>query len=110
MKKFSMLLLACFTILATQSCGNREVQYGDVTYDESTQTVLYEDKPYNGTVMGDSSHPNEKAIVKNGKVVDIITTTELSNGYKEIRHKDGSCEYYDYNGDRISKSEFEKNN
>lgn len=109
MKKSTILLLACFTILATQSCGNKEVQYSDVKYDEATQTVFYEDKPYNGIVMGDSSHPNKKSIVKNGKVVDVITTTELSNGYKEIRHQDSSCEYYDYKGNRITKREFEDN-
>ena len=93
----------------TLSCGNRELGYNEVEYDEATQTVLYEGKPFTGKVNGDVSHANEQAIVRNGKIVDIIETTEKANGYKKVRHQDKSCEYYDYEGNRISKSEYEKN-
>ncbi len=91
------------------SCGNREVSRSEVEYDEATQTVLFEGKPFTGKVIGDGSHANEYAIIRNGKLVDVIKTYESSNGYKEIRHKDGSSEYYDYNDKRINKSEYEAN-
>lgn len=35
---------------------------------------------------------------------------EKANGYKKIVHQDNSTEYYDYDGNRISKSEYETNN
>lgn len=109
MKKYLKIALLSMVIISFQSCGNREVQYNEVYYDQATQTVIYDGKPFTGIVNGDDAHPNEHAIIKDGKIVDIIKITQLSNGYTEKRHKDGSCEYYDYNGDRISKTEFEKN-
>ena len=100
-----------FSILfCLQSCGNREVSYSDVRYDAKTQTILYEDKPFTGKVIGDPSHPNDCVIIRDGKVTDVITTIVKSNGYKVITHKDGSSEYYDYKGKRITKSEYNSNN
>ena len=92
------------------SCGNKQVEYKEIEYEESTQTILFDGKPFTGKVNGEGTHANEQAIVRNGKVVDIIKTVEKANGYKKITHKDNSCEYYDYNGNRISKSEYKNNN
>lgn len=108
-----MIRLIIYIVLLTSSllicsCGNREVSYTEVEYDKATETFLYEGKPYTGKILADEDHSNEYAIVKDGKLIDIVKTRESSNGYKEIRHKDGSSEYYDYNGNRISKSEYEK--
>lgn len=102
----SLLILS----IALVSCGNREVSSSEIEYDNETQTVLFEGKPFTGKVLGDDDHANEYAIIDNGKVVDIIETTEKSNGYKMIEHQDRSVEYYDYDGNRISKNEYESNN
>lgn len=91
------------------SCGNREVTRGEIVYDGEHQIVLYEGKPYTGKVVGEGIDDDTYATVEDGKVLDIVETEEKANGYKEIRHKDGSSEYYDYNGVRISKKEYEDN-
>ena len=97
-------------LLIISSCGNREVLESDVVYDKETQTILYEDKPFSGKVVGEGKYANSYAIIENGKIIDVIETTKKDNGYKEVRHKDNSSEYYDYDGNRITKSEYENNN
>lgn len=105
----ALILLSMLSITLT-SCGNREVSINEVEYDMEAQTVLFEGKPFTGKVTMDGDNANEYAIIDNGKVVDIIVTIENANGYKMIVHKDNSAEYYDYDGNRISKSEYETNN
>lgn len=102
-------LLGCFVMLLLQSCGNKEVKCNEVSYDDATKSILYEGKPFTGKVRADDAHPNEYAIVRDGKIIDVIRTYERSNGYKKIEHQDGTSEYYDYDGNRINKSEYEKN-
>ena len=86
------------------------MSYSDIKFDAESKTILYEDKPFTGKVIGDPAHPNDCVIIRDGKVIDVITTIEKSNGYKVITHRDGSSEYYDYKGKRITKREFENNN
>ena len=105
--KYSFL----FTILALiTSCGNREVLQSQVEYDNENQIILFEDKPFTGKVLGEGEFANSYAIIENGKIIDVVETIKKANGYKEVRHKDNSTEYYDYNGNRISKPEYESNN
>lgn len=104
------LILLSILPIALISCGNREVSRSEVEYNDETQIVLFEGKPFTGKVIGDGDRANEYAIIDDGKIIDIIETTNMSNGYKKIQHKDNSVEYYDYNGNRISKSEYENNN
>lgn len=100
-----------FSILALiTSCGNREVLESQVVFDKASQKILYEDKPFTGKVIGEGEYENSYAIIENGEIIDVIETTEKANGYKKVRHKDNSTEYYDYNGNRISKHEYESNN
>lgn len=107
-KTKNLIFLAMISLLS--SCGNKEVSYDEVVYDKDKDLILYEGKPFNGKVTGGTNYPNEYAIIEDGKAVDVVKTTEKSNGYKEVRHKDNSYEYYDYNGNRITKSEYESNN
>ena len=74
------------------------------------QIILFEDKPFTGKVLGEGEFANSYAIIENGKIIDVVETIKKANGYKEVRHKDNSTEYYDYNGNRISKPEYESNN
>lgn len=97
-------------LLIITSCGNMEVFESEVIYDNETQLILYKDKPFTGKVIGASKYGNSYAIVESGKIIDVIEINKKANGYKEVRHKDNSSEYYDYNGNRISKSEYERNN
>ena len=109
-KRHKFLISFSIPSIALISCGNREVSRSDVEYDNETQTVLFEGKPFTGKVLGEGDRANEYAIIDNGKVVDVIETTKKANGYKKIVHKDKSVEYYDYDGNRISKIEYETNN
>lgn len=109
-KRHKYLISLSMLPFALISCGNREVSISEVVYNNETQTVLFEGKPFTGKVIGDIDKANKYAIIDNGKVVDIIETMEKANGYKKIVHQDNSTEYYDYDGNRISKSEYETNN
>ena len=109
MKSKTLLTIALICVIQS-SCGNSEVSYTDVEFDKKTETILYKGKPYTGKVLGDDAHSNEYAVIKDGKLIDIIKTEQMSNGYKRIIHQDKSSEYYDYNGNRISKSEYDNNN
>lgn len=109
-KRHKWLTSLSMLSIALISCGNREVSISDVEYDNATQTVLFEGKPFTGKVLGDGDKANEYAIIDNGKIIDVIKIAQKSNGYKKIQHKDNSAEYYDYNGKRISKNEYENNN
>lgn len=93
--------------LLIASCGNSKIKRSEVEYDNDTETILYKGKPFTGTIVGEGEEANRSAIVKDGKIQS--ETWIYQNGYKEVDNSDGTEEYYDYNGKRITKEEFVKN-
>lgn len=103
MRYLFISLIALFMI----SCGSSTIKKSETKYDNETNTVLYKGKPFTGTVIGEGEESNRSAKIKDGKVIS--ETRTYQNGYKEIKNSDGTEEYYNYDGKRISKEDFVKN-
>lgn len=100
-------ILICLLALFISSCSNSKIKRSEVEYDNDTKTILYKGKPFTGTIVGEGEESNRSAIVKDGKLQS--ETRVYQNGYKEVENLDGTEEYYDYDGKRITKEEFVRN-
>lgn len=100
-------ILISLLALLISSCSNSKIKRSEVEYDNDTKTILYKGKPFTGTVVGEGDEANRSAIVKDGKLQS--ETWVYQNGYKEVENSDGTEEYYDYDGKRITKEEFVRN-
>ena len=103
--------MALVAVMICVAC-KQTVTMSDVTVEKESaydDAIIYKDgKLYNGYVqVSKGNSPIEKIEVENGKVVKLIK--ERANGYKMEEYKDGSRAYFNPNGERISKEEYNSN-
>lgn len=101
MKKLPFFVVV---MLLLSSCGNNHRNASELEITNNNRNATYNGKNYTGTT--EVTKGNRKATIeyKDGQAVS--ATQKYQNGYSSTEYVDGSYEYRDNNGNRISKDEY----
>lgn len=102
--KISIIFSALILLFA--GCNNK-VYKSQIDYDKNSNTILYNNKPYTGTIIGENEESYWSAEVKDGKL--ILETETYPNGYKEVKYVNGVQKFFNDNDKCISQDTFQKN-